>query len=89
MNTPCGYGRPSWFERSNRHDRLRYHFQATALGVEVHSCNGVQVYLEFSQKHDGTFGTVINADGLEKLKSIYGVTQYGVNNSNCVYTGNL
>ena len=36
MNTPCGYGRPSWFERSNRHDRLRYHFQATALGVEVH-----------------------------------------------------
>lgn len=37
MNTPCGYGRPSWFERSNRHDRLRYHFQATALGVEVHT----------------------------------------------------
>ncbi|MDO4808561.1 MAG: hypothetical protein Q4A04_01145 [Eubacteriales bacterium] len=49
----------------------------------------MQVYLEFSQKHDGTFGAVINADGLEKLKSIYGVTQYGVNNSNCVYTGNL
>ena len=51
-----------------------------------YNCNGQQVYLQFSQKHDGTFGAVINAEGIEKLKAIYGVTQYGIGNENAVYT---
>ena len=51
-----------------------------------YNCNGVQVYLQFSQKHDGTFGAVMNADGLAQLKAIYGVTPYGVGNDRCVYT---
>ena len=51
-----------------------------------YNCNGQQVYLKFSQKHDGSFGAVINEDGLEKLKAIYGVTKYGIGNENAVYT---
>ena len=52
----------------------------------TYNCNGQQVYLEFSQKHDGTFGAVTNADGLSKLMAIYGVTEYTIGNENCVYT---
>ena len=52
----------------------------------TYNCGGQQVYLEFSQKHDGTFGAIINADGLAKLQAIYGITRFGVDNSNCVYT---
>ena len=51
-----------------------------------YNCNGQQVYLKFSHEHNGTFGAVINADGIEKLKAIYGVTQYGIGNENAVYT---
>ncbi|MDO4809791.1 MAG: InlB B-repeat-containing protein [Eubacteriales bacterium] len=51
-----------------------------------YNCNGQQVYLKFSHEHNGTFGAVINADGIEKLKAIYGVTKYGIGNENAVYT---
>ena len=51
-----------------------------------YNCNGQQVYLKFSHEHNGTFGAVINADGIEKLKAIYGVTKYGIGNDNAVYT---
>lgn len=54
-----------------------------------YNCNGQQVYLQFSQKHDGTFGAVINADGIEKLKAIYGITKYGIGNENAVFTKTL
>lgn len=52
----------------------------------TYDCNGQKIYLEFSQKHDGTFGAVTNADGLAKLKTIYGVTKFGVDNNSCQYT---
>ena len=45
-----------------------------------------QVYLTFSRKHDGTFGAVTNAEGIEKLKEIYGVTGCGIGNESIVYT---
>ena len=51
-----------------------------------YNCNGQQVYLKFSKNHDGTFGAVVNPDGIEKLKAIYGVTQCGIGNENAVYT---
>lgn len=51
-----------------------------------YNCNGQQVYLKFSHEHNGTFGAVINADGIEKLKAIYGVTKFGIGNENAVYT---
>ena len=51
-----------------------------------YDCSGQQVYLKFSQKQDGSFGAVINSDGLEKLKAIYGVTKYDIGNENAVYT---
>ena len=51
-----------------------------------YDCNGQAVYLKFSQKHDGTYGAVINPEGLEKLKAIYGITKYNVGNENAVYT---
>ena len=43
-----------------------------------YNCNGQQVYLQFNKNHDGGFGKVINADGLAKLKAIYGVTPFNV-----------
>ena len=36
--------------------------------------------------HNGSFGAITNADGLEKLIAIYGITQYGIGNENSVYT---
>ena len=51
-----------------------------------YDCNGTQVYLQFSRAHNGTFGAIINAEGLAALQAIYGVTKFGVDNSNCVYT---
>lgn len=51
-----------------------------------YDCNGRQVYLQFSRAHDGSFGAIINAEGLAALREIYGVKQFGINNSNCVYT---
>ena len=30
--------------------------------------------------------TNVFADGLEKLKAIYGITKYGIGNENAVYT---
>lgn len=52
----------------------------------VYDCNGQQVYLEFSNRHDGTFGAVTNAEGLAALKAIYGVTKFGIGNDRCMYT---
>lgn len=53
----------------------------------TYNCNGKQVYLEFNQTHGGSFGAIKNAEGLEALKSIYGVTSVAnINNSNAVYS---
>ena len=51
-----------------------------------YNCNGQSVYLTFNKEHNGSFGAVTNADGLEKLKEIYGITQYAIGNENSVYT---
>ena len=51
-----------------------------------YNCNGQQVYLEFSQAHDGTFGTVINPEGIAALQAIYGITDFGISNTQSVHT---
>ena len=51
-----------------------------------YNCSGQSVYLTFNREHNGSFGAVTNADGLEKLKQIYGITRYGIGNENSVYT---
>lgn len=51
-----------------------------------YNCNGQQVYLEFSQAHDGTFGTVINPEGIAALQAIYGITDFSVSNTQSVHT---
>ena len=51
-----------------------------------YNCGGQQVYLEFEQQHNGAFAAVRNPEGLEKLKAIYGVDRYDIDNTNCVYT---
>lgn len=50
--------------------------------------NGVYdgIYMEFSQKHDGTFGAITNQSAIDALKAKYGVVRYGIDNSNSVYT---
>lgn len=47
------------------------------------------IYMEFSQKHDGTFGAITNESAIDALKAKYGVTKFGIDNSNCVYTNNF
>ena len=44
------------------------------------------IYMEFSQKHDGTFGAITNKFAIDALKAKYGVTKFGIDNSSCVYT---
>lgn len=44
------------------------------------------IYMEFSQKHDGTFGAITNQSAIDALKAKYGVVRYGIDNSNSVYT---
>ena len=51
-----------------------------------YNCNGELVYLEFEQNHNGSFAAVRNADGLAKLKEIYGVTQFSIGNDRCMYS---
>lgn len=51
-----------------------------------YNCNGQNIYLQFSQKHDGTFGSIINPEGLAKLKAVYGVTPSGIGNESIVNT---
>ena len=47
------------------------------------------IYMEFSQKHDGTFGAITNQSAIDALKAKYGVTKFGVGNENCIYTKNF
>ena len=51
-----------------------------------YDCSGQKVYLTFNRNHDGSFGAVTNADGIEKLKAIYGVTKAATGSENCLYT---
>ena len=44
------------------------------------------IYMEFSQKHDGTFGAITNQSAIDALKAKYGVTTIGFGNDKCVYT---
>lgn len=55
----------------------------------TYDCNGIRVYIEFSRNHDGTFGAVKNSEAIEKLKAIYGITDYRIGNESCVYTGSF
>ena len=45
------------------------------------------IYIEFSQKHDGSFGAILNVSAIEALRAKYGVTKFGIGNESCVYTG--
>ena len=54
-----------------------------------YNCGGQQIWLEFSANHDGTFGMIINADGIEKLKAIFGVTPVKAGNGNLINTASL
>ena len=54
-----------------------------------YNCGGQQIWLEFSANHDGTFGMIINADGIEKLKAIFGVTPVKAGNGNVINTASL
>ena len=54
-----------------------------------YNCGGQQIWLEFSSNHDGTFGMIINADGIEKLKAIFGVTPVKAGNGNVINTASL
>ena len=44
------------------------------------------VYLDIEQSHDGAFGKIKNADGINALQSKYGLEVVDINNSNCYYT---
>lgn len=44
------------------------------------------VYLDIEQSHDGAFGKIKNADGINTLQSKYGLVVVDINNSNCYYT---
>lgn len=52
----------------------------------TYDCDGVKIYMEFSRKHDGTFGAVKNQEAIDALKAKYGVTKFGVGNESCTYT---
>ena len=47
------------------------------------------VNLSLDSNHSGSFAAIQNAEGLESLKTKYGVTQVSISNSNCVYTSSF
>ena len=55
----------------------------------TYDCNGKQVELKFNQEHKGAFGAIINKEGIEALKAIYGITKYEIGNESCVYTASF
>ena len=46
--------------------------------------DGINLSLEAS--HSGSFAKILNADGIQALAAKYGVTNFPIDNSNCVYT---
>ncbi|MBQ0011349.1 MAG: hypothetical protein KBT07_01435 [Clostridiales bacterium] len=54
-----------------------------------YNCDGQVVYLTFNREHNGSFGAITNADGIEKLKSIYGIAISGIGHENSVYTSSF
>lgn len=51
--------------------------------------NGKKVYLEFEQAHNGAFGAIRNAEGIEALKAQYGVSVFPVSATQFLYTSSL
>ena len=47
------------------------------------------INLSLDSNHSGSFAAIQNAEGLESLKTKYGVTQVSISNSNCVYTSSF
>lgn len=48
------------------------------------------VSLQLESQHNGSFAAIKNADGIEALKTKYGVTNISnINNANCVYTSSF
>jgi len=47
------------------------------------------IWLEFEKTHNGSFGAIRNADGIEALKQKYGVTYVNFGNQSCVYTSSF
>ena len=46
------------------------------------------INLTFSTAHDGSFGAILNPDGIQALQAKYGLYSVAhINNSNCIYTG--
>ena len=46
--------------------------------------DGINLSLEAS--HSGSFAKILNTDGIQALAAKYGVTNFPIDNSNCVYT---
>lgn len=51
--------------------------------------NGVDVYIEFEQSHNGSFGAIKNQAAIDALTAAYGITEYGIGNDSCTYTSNF
>lgn len=51
--------------------------------------NGADVYIEFEQAHNGSFGAILNQAAVDALKAAYGVTEYAVGNESCIYTSSF
>lgn len=49
--------------------------------------DGINLILESS--HSGNFAKITNADGINALAAKYGVTQFLIDNSNCIYTSSF
>lgn len=49
--------------------------------------DGIDLNLESS--HNGSFAAILNEEGINSLKSKYGVTTVNISNANCVYTSSF
>ncbi|MDO4489245.1 MAG: InlB B-repeat-containing protein [Eubacteriales bacterium] len=54
-----------------------------------YNCGGENIYIEFEQSHNGSYGAIKNADAISRLTAIYGVNNVNVASTQCTYTASF
>ncbi len=70
-------------------DPHNQHYGMLRYKSGYYDCGGQQIYLELEENNVSSLGAIRNADAIEKLKSIYGLTIYPIGNETATYTSNL
>ena len=70
-------------------DPHNQHYGMLRYQSGTYNCNGQQIYIQFEENDIKTLGAIKNADAIQKLQAIYGVTRFPIGNETATYTSNF